>query len=447
MSSGAHEPVSVAEADAVFADLPRFDRLIAAVSGGSDSMALLVLIAEWRARRGNTGPLISVATVDHGLRDASAAEAAFVAEQCARLDLAHATLNWTGTKPARGLAQAARNARYALLEAHALSLARTGTGAVLTAHTEDDQAETFVMRLKRGAGVDGLAAIPRQRALSTESQLALVRPLLGIAKTRLIATLQVRGVPWCEDPTNTATCYERVRVREALVAFKNAGLESAAIATSARRMTAAREALDFATGAFAATLTLSYNSEVFASFDAQAFARGPQLLRERVIGQLIRRFGGATPPPELSEIESLVAHVQNQTKLATTLGGAVVSAGPRTVRVWREAGRLDAAECVLEPGVPLLWDNRFWVMIDAACAARVCVKPLGSEGYRAISAELRVTKDAPAKAVHTLPSFWSGMDLLGVPQLGLYGHAKGFKEHLSARPRADVSAPAELPRG
>ena len=151
--------MTAAEADAAFAMLADFDHLILAVSGGPDSMALMVLAAEWRAR---TRPAISlsVATVGHGLRPQSRGEAEMVSDEAGKLDLPHANLTWDGAKPSTGIPEAARDARYRLLDEHARSFAtQVRRVALVTAHHRDDQAETFAMRLARGAGIDGLAAM------------------------------------------------------------------------------------------------------------------------------------------------------------------------------------------------------------------------------------------------------------------------------------------------
>src|SRR6185312_10170947 len=213
MEPQAQSPIALIEADAAFEQLTKFDRVVLAVSGGPDSMALLILAAEWQARRGNATPLVSVATVDHGLRVESAAEAEFVGREARRLGLTHAPLPWTGAKPATGIADAARNARDRLLDAHVRSFGASRV-AVVTAHHLDDQAETFAMRLARGAGVDGLASMPVERALGEASPIALVRPLLSFSKSSLLATLAARGVGFVEDPTNGDVRYERARMRQ-----------------------------------------------------------------------------------------------------------------------------------------------------------------------------------------------------------------------------------------
>ncbi|HRD78871.1 MAG TPA: tRNA lysidine(34) synthetase TilS, partial [Hyphomicrobiaceae bacterium] len=198
----------------------QFERLLVppialAVSGGSDSMALLLLAAEWTRSRGAAGevaPLTAI-TVDHGLRAESAAEAEFVAAKCASLAIPHTILRWTGPKPTTGLPEAARQARYDLIAEHLAADARAHTGRpqrrLATAHHRDDVAETFLMRLARGSGLDGLAAMaesttwpPCGGRLPGRPLMTIVRPLLSVPKDHLIATLAARGCGWHEDPTN-----------------------------------------------------------------------------------------------------------------------------------------------------------------------------------------------------------------------------------------------------
>lgn len=150
-------PVSATEAKSLFSDLKNLPALVLAVSGGPDSTALMVLAARWRNALKAPPKLIAV-TVDHGLRAQSKGEAAGVGRLARMLGLAHRTLRWTGKKPTTGLQQAARQARYRLL---AEAARKVGAAHILTAHTLDDQAETVLIRMSRGSGVTGLAAMQR----------------------------------------------------------------------------------------------------------------------------------------------------------------------------------------------------------------------------------------------------------------------------------------------
>ncbi|WP_045836850.1 tRNA lysidine(34) synthetase TilS [Hyphomicrobium sp. 99] len=418
-------PISEAEADAAFDRLARLSHVVLAVSGGPDSMALMLLAAEWRARAKFAGPSLSVATVDHGLRPESRFEAELVGQAARQLDLPHAILTWEGAKPRTGVAAAAREARYRLLAEHARGIG-DGNVAIATAHHLDDQAETFVMRLARGAGIDGLSGMRIERPITERSRITLARPLLGFEKARLVAAVAQRDVVYVEDPSNTDDRYERARVRSALSGLGEAGLSPQALATSARRLSDAREALAYAERHFIASLNLSFGNEVFATFDRRAFDDGPAFLRQKVMARLIARFGGDSPEPQLSEIEALAARLRGEEKCAATLGGAMVSAGPRFIRIWREAGRLDHSEVELPPRAVRIWDNRFalcWSAENSGLGSQlnggrtITVKPLGSAAYGAILPRLRAESRPPARAAAALPSFWTGDQLVAAPSL------------------------------
>src|SRR6266481_8238852 len=163
-------PLSASDAKRLFANWKAAPAIVLAVSGGPDSVALMWLAARWR-RSLARGPKLVVVTVDHGLRPEAAREAREVKRQATALALTHRTLRWRGAKPKTGLPAAARDARYRLL---AQAARATGATHVLTAHTRDDQAETLLMRLLRGSGIGGLAAMARE---SERDGVLLARPL------------------------------------------------------------------------------------------------------------------------------------------------------------------------------------------------------------------------------------------------------------------------------
>jgi tRNA(Ile)-lysidine synthase len=421
MRREAQSPFTDVEADATFAPLADFDHVVLAVSGGSDSVALMVLAAEWCARLAATRPNVSVATVDHRLRAESRQEAEHVAAEAKRLGLSHATLTWDGEKPRTGLPMAAREARYRLLEDHARALGCARI-AIVTAHHRDDQAETLAMRLARGAGIDGLSGMRSMRPLREGSQIMLVRPLLAVSKARLGATLDLRGIAYAEDPTNGDHRYERARLRSLMPTLGTAGLSAEALATSARRLGDALEALAYAEEQFVASLDLSFGNEVFAKLDRRAFEAGPVFLRQKVLSRLIGRYGGASPPPQLSEVEDLVARMQRDAASAATLGGAMISSGSRFIRVWRESGRLNQTEFLLVPGERQIWDRRFVLGLSEerprqTSAGTITVKPLGEKGYAAIMSRIMPARRPPARAAAALPSFWSGEIFIAAPSL------------------------------
>lgn len=236
------EPVAPEEAAAAFGLLLRERAILLAVSGGPDSMALMGLVARWRAGL-SQGPAVMVATVNHGLRPEAAAECRLVLAEAKRLGLTAVLLRLPETLPETGVQEAARAARYRLLEAAA---ERHGAEAIVTAHHADDQAETVLARLLHGSGPAGLAAMRPERRLgegADEHRMRLLRPCLSWPKARLVATAQAMGLPLVSDPSNADPAYERARLRADMPRFAALGLTPARLARLAARSARADDAL------------------------------------------------------------------------------------------------------------------------------------------------------------------------------------------------------------
>ncbi|RXZ65020.1 tRNA lysidine(34) synthetase TilS [Pelagerythrobacter rhizovicinus] len=244
-----------------------------AVSGGPDSMAMLLLA--YAAMPGR----IEAATVDHGLRPESAGEAALVSHLCAELGVSHTTLDVD--VPDGNVQDQARRARYAALEDWARG---RGLVAVLTAHHADDQAETLLMRLNRASGVAGLAGV-RARTVVPESDLALLRPLLGWRRAELQAVLDAAGIVAVRDPSNADERFDRVRIRQALAGAD--WLDAAALAQSAEHFADADEALDWAA-------EREWEEGVDALESGYLYRPGaPRAIRLRILARAVGLLGGA----------------------------------------------------------------------------------------------------------------------------------------------------------
>jgi tRNA(Ile)-lysidine synthase len=325
VSTADASPISEAEASALFADLTEPTKLLLAVSGGPDSMALLHLATRWRAGR-RSGPTLLAATVDHGLRPDSAQEASSV--QCFSLGrgVAHRTLCWRGEKPQTGLQEAAREARYALLAEAARA---AGASHILTAHTRDDQAETVLFRLARGSGLAGLAGMARATRLDDlVTDLVLARPLLDVPKARLIATLRAAGIGFFEDPSNQDPRFARVRLRALMPALAAEGLDAARLARLAQRLRRADVALEAAAAAALARVSIEGDSGALA-IDAEAFAQLPVEIALRILHHVIAQ-NGRERAPELAKLEVLLdalraARSAPKLNFRRTLAGAVVT--------------------------------------------------------------------------------------------------------------------------
>jgi len=310
-------PVSAAEAKTLFADLRSAPALLLAVSGGPDSTALMVLAARWRSGLEN-GPALVAVTVDHGLRAESRREARAAKQLATRLGIRHRTVCWTGEKPQTGLPEAARVARYHLLGVAARA---AGAGHILTAHTLDDQAETVLLRMARGSGVTGLAAMARETVLPGQAgparaavtargrhaadPLLLVRPLLDLPKARLIATLAASRISFCEDPSNVDPRFTRARLRELMPALAGEGLDARRLALLAHRLRRAEATIEFAVRV--AAIAVSDAAWIRGGpirLDAEKFIRLPAEVALRLLGRAVVHAAGELPL-RLGRLEAL----------------------------------------------------------------------------------------------------------------------------------------------
>jgi tRNA(Ile)-lysidine synthase len=403
-------PITSGEARAAFAPLIRFPRLALAVSGGADSMALTHLIARWRAEEGSKRE-VTVLTVDHGLRAESRAEAAMVARMAASLGLPHAILTWTRDgRPSGGLQERARAARYDLMAAYCQA---HDIPALVTAHHLDDQAETFLMRLKRGSGLDGLAAIPEE---SVWSGVAVLRPLLDIPKARLAATLTEAGIAWVEDPSNSDQRFERARMRGCSDALAKLGLTPEALARSAQRLRRARAALDHAADAFLAEHG-AMSEAGYCLIASDALVALPAEIALRVLARAVNAVGGRETPLRLAKLEALLASLVECPKAAHTLGGCRLQPVSERLGVFRETRGTGLPTLQLAPGERALWDNRFRVELEAGADAPVTVGALGEARWRDLRASTPWLTELPRFAGATLPAGLAEGSIV-LPRLG-----------------------------
>ena len=371
-------------------DGARSDRLCVAVSGGSDSLALLALTCDWAGR----GTAVEAVTVDHGLREGSAEEAAQVAEEAQRLGTDHTLLRWQGWDGTGNLQAEARQARRRLIADHCKA---EGLDAVLLGHTQDDQAETLLMRLARGSGVDGLAAM-REGRMGRD---LFLRPLLAETRADLQAYLTARGMTWASDPSNDDPRFDRVRVRRAIDAL---GLDPARLAETARAMDRAREALDRRAEDVASRVATDRAGII--AFDIQGLAGTEAETRLRLVAHALKCLSGAPYRPRLRALENaLAAAMAGQ---AGTLQGCHLMPYRETLLICREYSAVAGLEVAADGTA--WWDNRWRIQAPDHPAATI--RALGDSG----TAQMPRPEGLPQAALTALPGVWQGDNLLAVPQ-------------------------------
>ena len=391
-----------------------------AVSGGADSMALLLLCRDWLRRSSDSGwadGLLAL-TVDHGLRRNSAAEAQRVAGWCADLGIAHRILQWADDKPTSSIQAAARQKRYALLEA---ACAERGIGDLLLAHQREDQAETLLLNLMRGSGVHGLAAM---QPLSKRGKLRFVRPLLDVPKSDLYATLRAAGQDWIEDPSNHDSHYARVRMRTLYRHLRDEGMPPERLTATAAHMQRARAAIDHYTDELLSKAAIVGDAGV-AWLDPARLSAAPEEVGLRAIARLITAIGAQRYTPRLSRLESLYQWLCAQPVTGgKTLSGCQLMPHKGRILILREMASI-GPDLRLAPGQSGRWDARFDVALGretaSLCAGQpyFSVRAVGEVGLQQIRAmqTARPAANLPVVALRVMPGIWRGDALLAVPDL------------------------------
>ena len=383
----------------------------AGVSGGADSLALALLLSEWAKRRGGTCVCL---VVDHGLRVESRREARWTADQLTLRGISAHVLTWRGQKPAANRQAAARAARYRLM---ADWCRRRGVLHLALAHHRDDQAETFVLRLARGSGLEGLAAMA---PISPLAELCVLRPLLEVPKSRLVATLCAREQSWLDDPSNRDRAFSRVRWRRLMPSLAAEGLSGQRLAATATHLARARASLEQAVADLTARC-LTLHPAGFAWLDLPALVAAQSELALRALARLLTCLGGADYAPRWQRLERLYGRMLAGDFRGATLAGCRLRADrDGRLLVVREPAKIPAVPVV--PGERLLWDGRFRLQVPRSAGPEpLTLAALGRDGWQQVKnsrpgAEFRAI---PVLARPTLPALWSAGEPIWVPHLGV----------------------------
>ena len=398
-------PLSLAQSKELFETLTFHAHAALAVSGGSDSTALMWLASRW-ARAVARPPKISVLTVDHGLRPEAALECVRVMGWAVELGLAAHILTWRGERPSSGLQANARDMRYGLMRDWCLANEAT---LLVTAHTLEDQAETLLMRLARGSGIRGLSGMRPEEG----GPVRLERPLLETSRAQLRATLTAAGQSWIEDPSNADERFERVRLRKAEPLLTELGLTPIALARSAARLGRALEPIEELGRSFLAQ-HVEVRPEGFAIVDLAHLRKLDDEIAIQVLERLLERLGGGAAP-RLMAVEALHHWLRRGEVQARTLSGCRIAQRERQLLIGREAGRISRAPVAIQPGESVLWDNRFRISVAGTGMPCEIVPARGLKLVR--------NRDIPAFVQESLPVLLAENEIAAIPALGNLGQS------------------------
>lgn len=400
------------------ADLVVGERIAVAVSGGVDSLALLVLAVPHFA--------VTALTVDHGLRFESEAEAGFVGNLCKSLGVAHHTLRWTGDKPSADIQNAARRARYDLMEREC---ERLGIGKLLTAHHQDDQAETLLLRLARGSGLLGLSGMAAVRQLA--SGVSLHRPLLPARREQLEAVVRDRDLTWIEDESNRNTQFDRVKMRSFLKTGIVPGLTVERLAKTTENLRRAQEAVDFYTDKAASQLVEWQAEWVQISPLLMDRNEWPQEIQLRLLSRIIRYVSGDDYGPSMVPLLTFADQMADG-KDATLAGVRMVARSDGTLFLCREAGLMGEVK-IRPPVKDFLYDEQWHCSVDEPADEERggwSIGPLGEKGWAEIKGTLpegHQAYDMPFAVRQGLIALWRKGHVMAVPGLTFGPWASRFE--------------------
>lgn len=301
-------------------------QLAVAVSGGSDSLALALMAAE---QLHPLGYRIVALTVNHQLRESAAAEAEYVAKVMREHGIEHHILVWTGEKPVSGVEEAAREARYRLLSDWC---AAHGVSVLLTAHHLWDQAETFLMRLQRGSGLDGLCGMTEQ---TNWPGIKLLRPFLYTSPLVMKDYLQARKIKWVEDESNRDDRLLRVKARKILPLLSALGITPEKITATMQRLQSSQEYLNQQVQKILQDHFQHYKNFGFSCKQAD-FAGLNTEMQYRLLALILRKIGQTDYQPRAALILNLAERAAQPNFKAATLGHCRISAVGEQLWFWQE---------------------------------------------------------------------------------------------------------------
>ncbi|MFA5040891.1 MAG: tRNA lysidine(34) synthetase TilS, partial [Bdellovibrionales bacterium] len=367
------------------------------------SMALAYCLKRWTKRQ------CVALVVEHGLRDESAAEAKTVKKRLQKMGFETEILPWKHGAVSGKLHEKARSARYGLLTE---ACRRLGANDLLLAHHRGDQAETILMRLAKGSGIDGLAGIPEQ---AERDGIRLLRPFLSLPKERLIATCREAKMAFVMDPSNGSEKYARGRLRKIMPLLASEGLTIDNLTVLGARAKEAKAALDHATREF---IKKSAKTGAGGSvrFDRAALCAVPREIAIRALVAGLRYVHDGDYPPEYASLSGLMDAIEEKKhEGARTLYGCIASIAEKKVTLLREPSAATETLSLL-PGSSVLWDGR-WLVSASPKAKPVTVRALGSLPHDlldSLAPDLR--RRIPEGRIRAcLPALWDGEKHRAIP--------------------------------
>ena len=397
-------PLSDHQIDDLFSPLVDIRRIALAVSGGRDSLALMFLIKKW-IENNNFDKDVVVLTVNHQLRKESNAECAEVALIAQGYGFHHKILIWHHENIKTSIQEKARNARYDLMINY---LKENGIDTLITGHTLDDKIETFLMRLSKGSGLEGLKSIQTSRNLDG---INLFRPLLKITRDQTTKTLVSQNIGWIDDPTNTDEKYERIKIRNNISTLEKLNISKEMLQLTLNRVGRADEVISNITEK-ALLEVLHFDSLGYVSLDYNILKAYPYEIIIKVFEKALIYVNGKRV--SLQSLERVCSEVI-QTRKPKTINGCVIYTKKNIIHITRENRDIESFN--LKVGDLHVWDNRFKICLKSFNEDFITIKNLGRSKELKYLCENTIYADIPSYILNTLPGGFIKDKLVLMPNI------------------------------
>ena len=358
-------PLTDVKVCGLFSSYINHDKIALAVSGGRDSMALMCLVYRWKAHLA-LNIEIEVLTVNHNLRKTAEDECRFVKKIAKDYGFRHKELTWEHENIETSIQEKARNARYQLMLDY---VREENIDTILTAHTSDDNIETFIMRLAKGSGLDGLKSINEIRY---EDGIQIVRPLLSLSRSLTTEILRSTGNEWVDDPTNEDESFERVKIRNNISSLSSFNMSSDNLTKTIQRLARAHESIRFFTNLVSQELVeLSELGHADVNFDK--LRNYPKEIILRVLAKALTDINGGTV--SLSSLETVFTELI-KTERSKTLNGCQIIPQKDKYLIVRENRGISPVEIKINERIS--WDGRFDVHLKSCDKSNIVIDQIGN---------------------------------------------------------------------
>ena len=383
-------PLTDSRVCGLFLSYINHDRIALAVSGGRDSMALMYLVYRWKAHLA-LNIKIEVLTVDHNLRKAAQDECRFVQKIAKNYGFRHKVLTWQHGHIETSIQEKARNARYQLM----LDYAREeNIDTILTAHTSDDNIETFIMRLAKGSGLDGLKSINKIRH---EDGIQIERPLLSLSRSITTEILRSMGNEWVDDPTNDDESFERVKIRNNISSLSSFNISSSNLTKTIQRLARAHESISFFTDLLSQEL-VELSELGYADVNFDKLRNYPKEIILRVFAKALTDINGGTV--SLSSLEAVFAELI-KTERSKTLNGCQIIPQKNKYVIVRENRGINPVEIKINERIS--WDGRFDVHLKSYNKTNIVIDQIGNADDLRKMIDGTYFQSIPKYVLRTLP--------------------------------------------